>query len=198
MSWVQLINGGRFSFDGKHEWLGFDRFDAGKALSQINRFTGHTTEPWNVAAHSLLVSELAGREAGDRAALLGLVHDLHEIVIGDISTPVKNYISSEGGGSALARLENMAQRALCDQLGVSLKMTDVEHQAVKKADLVALMTEKRDLMVNSFEWDCKEPPSDLRCFTRHADAWAVEWSDKLRHLCRGTAASKYIWQGSMV
>lgn len=55
----------------------------GDALSKVNRFTGRTPEPWSVAAHSVLVARLCPPE--HRA--WGLLHDAHEVFLGDITSP---------------------------------------------------------------------------------------------------------------
>ncbi|KMK68560.1 hypothetical protein [Puniceibacterium sp. IMCC21224] len=52
-------------------------------LSKINRFNGRTPEPWSVAAHSVLVSQLCPPEL----AAWGLLHDAHEVFLGDLTTP---------------------------------------------------------------------------------------------------------------
>lgn len=60
----------------------------GDALAKINRYNGRTPEPFSVAAHSVLVSRLCPPE--HRA--WGLLHDAHEAFLGDIVSPVVDYL----------------------------------------------------------------------------------------------------------
>lgn len=78
--WYDLVNP-----DPKSIVLG----DVAHALARINRFTGHTEVPYSVAQHSVL----GARILRDRGAPLGhqrafLMHDAHESMIGDVSSPV--------------------------------------------------------------------------------------------------------------
>ncbi len=62
--------------------------DMAHALSQINRFNGQTDYPISVAQHSVNVSLCVKPEN----ALLGLLHDSAEYLIGDIISPVKRLV----------------------------------------------------------------------------------------------------------
>jgi hypothetical protein len=66
--------------------------DIAKALSHINRFCGRTDAPFNVARHSIVVMLLLPPEASPHARLLALLHDAHEIYVGDIPRPFKRII----------------------------------------------------------------------------------------------------------
>jgi len=57
-----------------------------ESLAKICRFGGHTALHWSVAQHSVLCA----REASPRAAPYALLHDAHEAMIGDLTTPFKN------------------------------------------------------------------------------------------------------------
>ena len=130
-----------------------------RALSQINRFTGHTTRPYSVAEHSVRVTRVAMEEcrqegktpeALSKIALACLLHDLHEAVVGDVSYPVKKVL-----GATWTELEERICKGLYDKLGVSHLME--EHaEDIKYFDLMLLATEKRDLLnfkVTPTEWD---------------------------------------------
>jgi hypothetical protein len=58
--------------------------DIARSLSRINRYTGHSAA-YTVAQHSVLVSELCP----PALAFQGLMHDAHESIIGDVSSPLK-------------------------------------------------------------------------------------------------------------
>lgn len=61
--------------------------DIAHALARIPRFNGHTTAPWSVADHSLLVLDLMPH-SDPNVLLAALLHDAHEAYIGDITSPV--------------------------------------------------------------------------------------------------------------
>ncbi len=125
------------------------------ALAQINRFTGHCSRPYSVAEHSLLVLDI-GRATYDLKdepliELTLLMHDAHEIITGDVASPIKRVL-----GQAWEAFECQQQAALLD--GYGLLGTFREHyEKVKHADLIALATELRDLMPwtksGSAPWD---------------------------------------------
>lgn len=119
------------------------------ALSQINRFTGHTIRPYNVAEHSLLVCEIARNQpyfndlsVKEQGALMlaCLVHDLHEALVGDVPTPIKRML-----GEAWYEFEDEVELAVLNFLGLT-ELTGEWRDRVKHCDLLALATEKRDLL----------------------------------------------------
>ena len=115
--------------------------DVAHHLALINRFTGATGRPYSVAEHSLLVAEILER-AGARPMCLraALLHDAHEAYVGDISTPVKTFL-----GEDWHRLERGVLGAVQQHFGI-FEAARVHAVAIKYADLVALATERRDLI----------------------------------------------------
>lgn len=107
-----------------------------KALSQINRFTGHTKFPYSVAQHSVLVAALVP----PHLRFAALMHDAHEALVGDMSQPLKTLCPD------YKQVEARVQEALAVVFG--LRMEDLKHPLVRRADLRALATERRDLMVD--------------------------------------------------
>lgn len=116
-------------------------------LSRLKRFGGRTRRdlpPYTVAQHSVFVCDLLPPEL----KLAGLLHDAHEACLGfDMTSPVKSMLASH-------RLEILERRwdwAVAKRFGFDPQL--MLHDAVKHADLVALATEKRDLLVPSErEW----------------------------------------------
>ena len=109
-------------------------------IAQINRFSGATSRPYSVAEHSLLCADIAREQGLDtEAQLAALVHDLHEAIIGDISAPMKSTL-----GAPLLCFERAHQRAMLSALG--LRWWTRNAGVVKKIDLIALATERRDLL----------------------------------------------------
>lgn len=141
MTWM-ITNTGR-----EHHLLGIaQQFNApaieeiAHALAQINRFTGHTKRPYSVAEHSLLVCSIAANEgASPMAQLAALLHDAHEAFTGDVSSPVKWAI-----GDAWEVLEQSQAIGVHCALGVRSAMV-AHHTSIKRWDLIALATERRDL-----------------------------------------------------
>jgi hypothetical protein len=56
-----------------------------RALSRINRFTGNGSKPYSVAQHSVTLSYLVPKKLAKAA----LMHDVCEVFIGDVPSPVK-------------------------------------------------------------------------------------------------------------
>jgi hypothetical protein len=106
--------------------------DIAHSLALINRFTGHTPEPYSVAQHSVLVETLCPKEY----ALWGLLHDAPEAYIADISRPVKLALE-EAVGPFLKRVDRLIMEAVCEKFGLQ-KHEPVE---VKRADDNALANE---------------------------------------------------------
>jgi 5'-deoxynucleotidase YfbR-like HD superfamily hydrolase len=126
-------------------------FDIAHALSQICRFTGHTKEFYSVAQHSVLVCEAQETVREQRA---GLLHDASEAYVNDLPSPMKSCINL--GDYKL--LENQVHAAINTKFMVNDGMTP----NIKKADLRALFTEKRDVVMSNipYEWGKDIKPFD--------------------------------------
>jgi len=141
MTWMITATGRDFHLSGAAS-LGnqIDLQDIAHALAQINRYTGHTSRPYSVAEHSLLVADIA-REAGatPMLELAALLHDAHEAYTGDVSSPVKWAL-----GDVWTEFESNIERAV--RRHFSLQSVFASHgQKIRYFDLVALATERRDL-----------------------------------------------------
>jgi uncharacterized protein len=112
--------------------------DIAQHLAKICRFTGASRIHWSVAEHSMLVADiLTAKHPHDyQLQLCGLLHDAPEAYLQDLATPVKSELL------AYHALERAAWWAVTEHFGLPLQMP----AEVKHADLVALATEKRDLM----------------------------------------------------
>lgn len=102
------------------------------ALSHINRFTGHAGA-YSVAQHSVLVSYLVP----PGLALEGLLHDAAEAYLGDVASPLKALIRP-----SYKPLEDEVERHIALRYNLAWPMPP----AIKRADLILLLTEYRDLM----------------------------------------------------
>ena len=157
------------------------------SLSQINRFNGHAIRPYSVAEHSLLVCEIAAREFGlDPHGLLAAhLHDAHEAFCGDVVSPAKAQIGP-GWADYEARWAHLV-RSCFAVLTPSRDQID----AIHRADLIALATERRDLMPHTAtSWSVLEgiePVSwvDLYSPERRAlnwEDWRDRWLDRYHEL----------------
>lgn len=111
------------------------------SLAHINRYTGHATRAYSVAEHSLLVMEIARTEfdADAGGQLAALMHDAHECIVGDVASPIKQVL-----GSAWAAFEAVHEHHLRHHYQL-LALYEQHGAMVKRCDLIALATERRDL-----------------------------------------------------
>lgn len=112
--------------------------DIAHALSLLNRFTGHSTSPYSVAQHSVLVSKLVP----EHVALWGLLHDASEAYLGDVATPLKNLLP------CYREIEDSVQRSVARAFGLKWPMPE----PVKEADRQALAAEKAALFSVDHDW----------------------------------------------
>ena len=124
--------------------------DIAHALSNTCRFSGHCKSFYSVAEHSVRVALLMQDQAHE-VVLAALLHDASEAYLNDIPTPIKeripNYQKAE---------KELQRRIFLKFCGDDKCMTP----PIKRADLVLLATEKRDLMVR-VEWQWAELPAPL-------------------------------------
>ncbi|MEC5321196.1 HD family hydrolase [Brenneria populi subsp. brevivirga] len=159
MSWISTYTGRHFNYAEPS----FDDIcirDIAHALSQINRFCGHTYWPYSVAQHSVGASYIVPPEFAFEA----LMHDAHEAYVSDMMSPLKcllpDYKQVEANVEVMVRLH----------YGLPLRMS----AEVKHADLVMLATEKEALLhPNSGDWpilDGIEPSTQIIVPMSAADA----------------------------
>lgn len=116
--------------------------DISHSLAQLVRFTGHARRPYSVAEHSLLVCEIVERTvtSDPHALLAALLHDAHEAYTGDLHSPGKAIV-----GGAWRAFEDHLQERVRSAFAVH-GPSGVWHEAIKMADLQALVTEREQLM----------------------------------------------------
>lgn len=107
------------------------------ALSMQCRFNGHLTSFYSVAQHSVMVSRIVESEHpfDNKLIFRALMHDAHEAYVGDIVSPVKRALPE------FYEIEDRVDRAICDKFNMEYKMPP----CIKEADVIALVTESRDL-----------------------------------------------------
>ena len=184
MSWMILSNGAEQHLPAGTEQPQYTIETIAHQLALINRFTGATRRPYSVAEHSLLCADLADAAGCTPVVqLCCLMHDAHEIVTGDASSPVKWEL-----GQAWGSFESRHARALRAHFGLQCAFTGAR-ATIRHIDLVALATERRDLVpwdpLRHMPWPALDTPGrevppaadvDLRRAAREQMHW-TEWRD---------------------
>ena len=174
MTWMLTVTGATVDLR-RPQAADISTLDVAHSLALTNRFTGHTSRPYSVAEHSLLVQEIMQREFGPMppaAQLAALVHDAHEAYLGDISTPLKQAL----GGWALESVELPIWHAVQQHFGTTLASRDYA-SIIKRCDLMALAMERRDLLpAGGPQWPLLEGVTACTWITLYQRA-GMGWAD---------------------
>lgn len=136
-----------------------DILDIAHSLSRICRYNGHVDRDvwhYSVAQHSNIVADIVKPEN----RIYGFMHDFKEFAVGDRTTPLKsaiqenswfdNYPANQCDG--FVRLEDRFEIAILEHFNIPFPSPEAIAD-VKRADLLALMTEKRDICSSQqFRW----------------------------------------------
>ncbi len=108
----------------------FELEGIGASLAKINRYAGRTPQPWSVAAHSLLVYELADRKPW------ALFHDAHESVLGDATAPGMKYAEAVSPSSDVRVGFDLAKAHLDQGIASAFSLTieDVHAEDIAACD----------------------------------------------------------------
>lgn len=133
LGWILSYTGQKlYPLDPKMEDIRL--LDIAHSLSRICRFNGHAENFYSVAEHSVRVSYLCPQED----QLSGLLHDSSEYLLCDLPSPLKHLPEFAFYREAELRLQTMIYKLF--------GCPEQEPLSVKKADLILLATESRDLM----------------------------------------------------
>lgn len=144
---ILTVSGNYFSFEDPDSST-YTIEDIAWALSHINRFTGHTSKPYNVAHHSVMVSYLVPSDL----ALIGLLHDSSEAFLGDVSSPLKQLLPE------YKAIEQKVEASIFKRFGLPFPMP----KEIKTADLIMLASEQKYLMpAINHQWRILEGVSPL-------------------------------------
>lgn len=111
--------------------------DIAHGLAYQCRFNGQTRAFYSVAQHSLIVAQLVPPPL----RMAALLHDAAEAYLGDMVKPLKVLLP------AFASLEERVSALIAQAFDIDFS----DYAPIKRADLIALATEKRDLMPHSSE-----------------------------------------------
>lgn len=134
--YVSTVSGNRFyPLEPRIDHVDIE--DIAHGLAYQCRFNGQTQEFYSVAQHSLLVSSLVPTDL----RLAALLHDAAEAYLGDMVKPLKVLLPE------FAAIEDKVGAMIAEAFGIDFS----DYRPIKRADLIALATEKRDLMPHSAE-----------------------------------------------
>ncbi|MDT4814292.1 hypothetical protein FQZ97_472920 [compost metagenome] len=140
MTWILTRSGKRFDLLEPKAKL-VDGADIAYSLGQLCRFNGHTGTFYSVAQHSILVTDLVPAEH----QLQALLHDAAEAYVGDMASPLKQLLPQ------YRQIELRVWHAICAHFHIEPELAP----CILDADLIALATERRDLMpAHSTPWEC--------------------------------------------
>lgn len=141
MTWTQTYTGHQFDiFDPDPGQIHIA--DIAHSLALTCRFGGHTTRPYSVAQHSVLVSHMV---PGDYA-LHALMHDAAEAYIGDFPAPWKHHVKING-----IDIEDI-EDAINEAIRLRFGLLGEEPFDVWQADQLACAAERIALMPSDHDW----------------------------------------------
>jgi hypothetical protein len=144
-----ITNGGHiFDFSSPRE-MTFDIETIAHSLACINRFNGHTRQPYSVAEHCIRMSYFA-EEGWPGTPLDNLLHDTAEAFVADLQSPQKRhmYFGLDFAGSVefipFKTVEQEVLETVYVKLGLAYDAS-LEPE-IKKMDRIILAMEVRDLL----------------------------------------------------
>jgi len=137
--WIQTASGKKVEIQNVKP-KDIDMFDIAHSLSNICRFVGHTKNFYSVADHSVLCYMIAPLLYPDkfedpRFALMVLLHDAAESIIGDNSGPLKQVVPQ------LRELEKPIRKTIYNSCGITDEYIEQEWANVLNIDMVARVLE---------------------------------------------------------
>lgn len=137
---IQCVNGKLLDVDNLVPEV-YTISDIAHSLSMLCRYTGHCVHFYSVAQHSVYVSMMVP----EQYAMAGLLHDMGESIVGDMSGPIKKDMHD------YKMLERNVLHQMCDKFKF-VTYDELTHPAVIGADYRMLATEKRDIMKGDVKW----------------------------------------------
>lgn len=149
--WIQTGTSKPFDFEKPDEYQ-WNILALAHSLAQLNRYVGHCFLPYSVAQHCVAMAQWLldqGEEPG--CAYAALMHEVAEMVTGDIPGPLKAYLRKDT--NALKAFETVVERSGFKFFQVTPWM-DKYKDRIKQVDQRISLDEKRMLLPPSeWEWD---------------------------------------------
>lgn len=145
--------------------------DIAQALGNTCRFNGHTKRFYSVAEHSVFVKELVKAHGGTvEQQLAALFHDAHEAYVGDMPTPLKEFVRACGDN--YDRMVEQVDVAI----GRKFKFdpATMHDDIIRNADLAALWHEAKVLLKSGGEHLGFAPVPEWQDL-RGVDAPSLHW-----------------------
>lgn len=189
-AWIQTFGGGKFDIlDPKVQDV--DPVMLAHSLAKLCRFTGHSKQFYSVASHSLLVADLVAGLGREDLRPHALLHDAHEAVIGDWSTPLKRalVLTFPGADDVLTCIEAPIKAVIHEAFGLDWPYADADRALIKQADWLALAAEKRDLLHPGPDWTAWKLP-EAPVLKAIALEWPLAVHEFWRAMIREVAAGR--------
>lgn len=141
--WMQVFSGGKiYPLDPRPEEIHLE--DIAHALSQMNRYGGHTLFPYSVAQHCILLSYVIDPQY----SFLALMHDASEAYLCDIPRPIKKDLTN------YSNIENRLMAVIAKKFNFTWPMPE----EVKIGDNRMITTERFQVMPKGDDYNLV--PSD--------------------------------------
>lgn len=146
--------------------------DIAHALSNVCRFGGQCPTFYSVACHSMYVADLLPR----RLAIEGLLHDASEAYCGDMIKSLKVLCPD------YQAVEKRFEAAIRERFCLPAQQDAQDKLEIKRADIAALLAERRDIFHDRREYDEIAKAGERGCVALHPPAGKVaflQYADRL-------------------
>jgi hypothetical protein len=154
------LNGGWFiTYSGEHldplrpDPAKINLTDIAHHLSMICRFGGACPTFYSVASHSMYVADLLPEDL----RVEGLLHDAAEAYVGDMIKAIKVYCPD------FQYFEAEWERAIRVRFELPIVQELDVKRAIKRADIAALLAERRDVFRDRTAYEEISEPGEARC-----------------------------------
>jgi len=162
--------------------------DIPHALGLKTRYTGHCKFHYSVAQHCVLGANLLEDSHGPWSALAFLLHELGEVYLPDIASPLKPHIKIEVEPGVLMgwkELERRHEVAILEALGLDLWLARLHHPIIKEMDNSMLAAEANAIMsplIPGWGGDAMRNPAKTAIVMWEPEAAADVWLITYKYL----------------
>lgn len=122
--------------------------DISMTMARTYRFGGQSIFDICLCQHSINVAALSDN---DRMRKISLLHDMAEVYLGEVITPVKWLMEELSGVDIFAEMEKPFNELIFEIAGVDLP-TEQEHEELKANDIAACLYEAGQGGIDTSEW----------------------------------------------